>query len=292
MKRLILKSIVFVVLGFLILNMVGYWIISDTNLSKTLSWNLVLSVVKKSKRLDPVNTKVIFVGDSVGNQLFSNHVHPDSLTTTGSVLMAGHYILAHNAIKRIPGLKYVVLVSVPFVIGHAFERSRTYNNFIKPFYTFENLPLISDLLQKKISRKKWVHLAIFPFIKTAPFLSDINCSVGVKENRGKPLSDLSIEYLKKLDLLCREKHITLIVLSPPVMQSRRKKENNWKKMRIQIREAGFSHLFRRYFRSITYLPDSAFKDTVHMNQDFLRKNRQKIISKLLPREVILSMSKR
>ena len=288
MKRFIFKAAGFLVLGFLILNFFGYLLIHSDGLSKLLSWGPVLAVVEKSKRAMPPGSTVLILGDSVGNQFFPAHMFPVSLAANGSVLAAGHYILAHNAIKRNKQLKYVVLLSVPFVIGHQFARSRTYNNFMKPFYRFENLRYISDQLQEKINKRIMARLVLFPFVKTAPCFSDIDFSTGT-EKPAYILSDTAIEYLKKLQTLCRNNGIDLIVVSPPIQERWGKITKNWEKMKAQIVQNGLDDIFKTYFNRIIYLDNNNFMDHVHLQWDYLNKNRAALISRMLPKEVLDSL---
>lgn len=168
MKRFILKLIGFLTLGFFILNGYGYLMIHSDALSNTLSWKHILFAVKKSKKSFPSGASVIILGDSIGQQLFPREIVPNSLISNGAVLAVGHYILANNAIKRNKNLKYIVLVSAPWVLGHQFEWELTYNSFMKPFYTFENLRYISKQLFEKINKKKNDPLGYFSFCKNRP----------------------------------------------------------------------------------------------------------------------------
>lgn len=284
MKRFIFKTIGFLVAGFLILNLFGYLLINSDSMSQTLSWNAVLSAVKKSKRPLPSDSPVVILGDSVGNQFFLMPGTPNSLTANGSILTAGHYILAYNAIKRNKHLKYVVLLSVPFVIGHKFERSKTYNNFMKPFYSFENLRHISEGLREKINKKKTAHLAVFPFVKTAPCFSDVDLSGGIEKPK-EILSETAIAYLEKLKTLCKKNDIDLIVASPPIRKSWRKKTKNWNQMKEQIKQNGFDDIFEGYFKRIIYLDEKCFRDRIHLSRGYLKKNRAGLIARMLPKKV-------
>jgi hypothetical protein len=283
MKRFIVKSIVFVVLGIIILNVWGYVLINSNAFSKQLSWHGILRVIRKSQASIP--SKVLLLGDSVGRQIFTRK-KPNSLLINGSVLSIGHYILAYNAIKKNKNIKYIVLASTPVVIGHQFERQRTYHNFMKPFYTFENLDLISKSVKTKIKKKKLGFLVLFPFIKAAPCFSDINYSSTGTTRKPWTLSDIAIEYLQKLDSLCKQKNIKFMIVSPPIPKKFRKLSNNWEKMRRQIKINKLDHMFEGYFENLIYLNQIHLSDDgVHLKRTYLIKNRKKIIKKILPPEV-------
>ena len=280
----------FLVLGFFILNGYGYLMLHSDALSNTLSWKRILAAVKKSKRSLPSGSSVIILGDSIGEQLFPRETVPSSLISNGAVLAVGHYILANNAIKRNKNLKYIVLVSAPWVLGHQFEWELTYNSFMKPFYTFENLPYISKQLFEKINKRKMTHWVIFPFVKTAPCFSDIDLT-GTRKKRRDILSDTAIEYLKKLKNLCSENNIEFIVLSPPIREEWRRRTNHWEKMKIQVTQNGLDDNFREYFKRLIYLDDSCFRDHVHMRARYInvKENRAGIIARILPQQVRVSL---
>ncbi len=290
MKKLIVKSIFFVIIGFIILNIIGYWIMNNEYLSGHLSWGYVLTSIRKSQRSNPGKIKVIILGDSVTNHIFRCDVHPNSLTTSAAVLMPGQYILAYNAIKQNPNLKYVVLMFNPTTISGRFEQKMTYNNFLKPFYTFENLPLFTPLLLSKISQIRWAHRVIFPFFKTAPLFSDTDFRK-VRKSRWSPiLYDVTIQYLRKLRNLCLKHNIELVVVSSPVRKGRNRRYKNWRAMKKQIKENRLGDIFKNYFKTIIYIDKKHFKDGVHLKKRYLKRNRRKLISRLLPPDVLRNLA--
>lgn len=96
----------------------------------------------------------------------------------------------------------MVLLNIPLSIGRQFEGTFSYNNFMKPFYTFDNLPLITVTLKKKIDKAPLSHLVIFPFVKTAAFLSDVTYEENGGTNTLNGLWDIAVEYLRRLNELC------------------------------------------------------------------------------------------
>lgn len=281
MRRFVLKAILFCFTGFLILNIYGYFRMNSDSLSGHLKGYRLFKVVEKSKKKITSQPGVVFLGDSVGRQLFPESI-PNSLASNASVLAVGNYILAYNAIEANKRLKYIVFVAMPRSIGHRFERTTTYHAFMKPFYRFENLKHISESLYGKINRKKWSHFVLFPLIKMAPCFSDISFSRGAR----KPpdiLSDIAVEYLKKLYELCKEHKITLILVSPPVSVYYEKETENWTRMKKQISLNKMGPIFNGYFESIIYLDESYFKsDHVHFKRGYLKKKRRGIVKKMLP----------
>ena len=271
------------IVAFLVLNILGYFIINSPHLSKQLSWGRLNAIVKKSKKKIP--GKILILGDSVGGQLFPRKTMPSSLTVNGGCLTVGHYILACNAVKKNKHLKFIVLACVPTVLALQFERSQTYQNVMKPFYTFENLKFLSKTILKKINKKQLAHFVIFPFVKAAACFSDIDFTVPKKKGQWGALSPTAIEYLKKLAALCEENNIKLVLISPPVLQDRKKGTRDWERMRKQIPVYKLGKIFTGYFENIIYLSPENFVDHLHLENKYLKKNRKKIIRKILPREV-------
>lgn len=129
---------------------------------------------------------------------------------------------------------------------------------------------------------------LFPFVKAAPCFSDIDFS-NEAEKPADILSDTAVEYLKKLQTLCKENHIDLIAISPPVRERWEKRTKNWKKMKEQIVQNGLDDIFKEYFKRIIYLDKKYFKDHVHLHWDYLNKNRAVLLSRMLPKEVLVSL---
>jgi hypothetical protein len=291
MKKLIAKSILFVIIGFIILNIIGYWIINNEYLSGTLSWGYVQKSIRKSKQLNPEKIKVIILGESVANQFFPLNKHPNSLTTSAAVLMPGQYILAYNAIKQNPNLKYIVLMFNPITISSRFEQKNTYNNFLKPFYSIEYLPLFNQFLLDKISQIRLAHMVIFPFVKTAPLFSDTDFRKAKKSKWSPHLYDITIQYLQKIKDLCHKHNIELVVVSTPLRKGRNRRYKNWETLKKQVKENRLGDIFKGYFENIIYIHNKYLEDGVHLKKRYLQKNRQRIISRLLPKDVYQNLAR-
>ncbi len=181
MKKFLHKFTVFVFLGFILLQIFASIVMSSSNyFSERQSWFDVYKRILKSKK--SIASDIIYLGDSVGGQFFHNISHESHLTSNGSIFMAGHYILAYNAVSKNKHIKTIVLITTPITIGHKFENNRTYNNFIKPFFTFSNLKHFDSSIYKKMSKKPASFLDIFPGHKVLP-LSDVDFTDNKKKNR-------------------------------------------------------------------------------------------------------------
>jgi hypothetical protein len=235
---------------------------------------------------------VIILGESIANQFFPRDKHPNSLTTSTAVLMPAQYILAYNAIKQNPNLKYIVLMFNPITISSRFEQKKTYNNFLKPFYSIEYLPLFNQFLLDKISQIRLAHMVIFPFVKTAPLFSDIDFRKVRKSTWWPILYDITIQYLQKIKNLCRKHNIELFVISTPLRRGRNRLYKNWEAMKKQVKEYQLGDVFKGYFENIIYIRKKYFKDGVHLKKKYLQKNRQRLLSRLLPKAVYQNLAKK
>ena len=126
MKKFTINIFIFFSIGFGLLSFIAHTLVSTDNyFSNKQSWIKVYQRIAKSK--GRIVETTLYLGDSVGGQFYPFGEKDNYLTSNGSVLAIGTYILAYNAIKHNPQINTIVIVSVPNVIGHKFERSRTYN---------------------------------------------------------------------------------------------------------------------------------------------------------------------
>jgi hypothetical protein len=267
MKNFLNKITLFVVLSF-ILQLLIFELIFSPNGSPKLSlyfhsnfsWLSIYSRVQSSYK----HTSHEYI--VLNKKSFSTSDR--YLTTNGAVLPAGNYILCNNAIKNNPRLKYIIYLSVPGVIGHKFERSRTCNNFVKPFYEVSNLNLFDAPTTDKILSSKLNMLYLLKLYKCLP-IDEFNYHDDSEKNKFE-MSGFSLQYLVKIRDLCSRNGIELIVLSSPIPRSR---YNDFKvvesEMRKQIAEAGLEKQFRYYFKELQYYPDFYYRDGLHFTKKHL-----------------------
>jgi len=60
-------------------------------------------------------------------------------------------------------------------------------------------------------------------------------------------------------------------------------------MKGQIVRNGLDDIFKEYFKRIIYSDKKYFMDHVHLDRDYLKKNRAVLISRMLPKEVLESL---
>ena len=287
MKQFIYRGIVFLLIAFVGLGIVARLRVSPYFISygkdRKGGWVKVHERINRSRQKG--SFKKVYIGDSVGNQLFDFDSVPNSLCSNAAVNMAGNFILINNLLENNPDIKEIILASVPNDIGWNFEQKLTHNNFVKPFLLFRHLKYFDTLLRSKLWEEPVSWLYLFYAVKVLP-ISDINFAKDdatsvtyLEEIKLTTLSDLAVDYLQKLHQLCEEKGIRLQLISPPVPQHWDDDTNHWTKMRAQVDSLGLQDIFGDYFNTIEYYPDAWFLDGLHLKERFIPKARREFLSK-------------
>lgn len=279
MGKKLASSIAFVLTGFVFLNVLAQGIISCTSSSRLIRWRAVAEVIDKSRREIPGT--VVVLGDSVANQLFPSQTMANSLTINGAVLNCGQYVLAYNVLTRNPQIKHLVLMVNPTAIGYGFERRWTYSSFLKPFYTPANIKHFSSLVWSQMDSRPLSYLAILPLVKVVRCFPDIRFPPRKRE--AGSFTDISLEYLHKLERLAKAYRVQLILLCPPLRAS--SKARLIEQSRAAVDKSGLNSLFRTYFERLVFVEDKHFKDKAHMEKDYARRHRLEFRKRLLPASI-------
>lgn len=240
------------------------------------AWMSVLRCSSAAKR--EIASDTLYIGDSVAGQVMPYN-GKNVLTSNGSVYAVGNYLIMDDALRNDPGITTVIYMSIPQVIGHKFERSNTWNNFVKPFWIPENVQRLDSTVIDKVERHRASLAQLFIPAKFLP-LSEVNMENGVKK-ADDVLSPFALHWLQRMKDLCDERHVTLRIASPPVARKAVKESNDWSAMRQQVRGTGLEELFDRYFRSIAAYPDSMLKDRVHWKHEFIEADRREMIARMM-----------
>jgi hypothetical protein len=278
MRNFLLRLAFFLIVLVISFSVIAHFLIRENNtFSKRLIWYYVYERIIRSNSI--IKSDTLILGDSVGNQFFPFDKNENALATNAGVLMTGQYILAANALECNPEIKAIKMVMVPNSLGWNFERTTSFNNFCKPFLSLENQKYFSPLVYNKLNLNPLSYLAYFDFAKMLTFFQlDLNDSSKVNDEK---LSDISMEYLVKLIQLCNSKNIDIRFVSPPVPERRLISSENWKVIRRQLTDLGCLQLFGNYFDNIQYLPETYFRDDIHLTPDYLNAHRNEIIQNYL-----------
>jgi hypothetical protein len=256
-RKLLAKILLF----FLMANGLAYLVI-HTGLCRALLGGEVYQVISQSKQKTRFST--VLLGDSVSRQLYnSDNYHGDAcvLTSTGSISLAGQYILFNNIIEKNPQIREAVLILVPKSLQIELDDIYSDNYFFKPFCTRENDRYLTPRMYQKLRERKY-----YPFFKI-PLLQIIGSFPGANNlappasgNKAWFLSGITVEYLVKLKQVAAAKNIKLRIVPAPISKG---DIRSFDRMAQQIKENHLEEMFSDYFRGIAYLDDAKFKDHLH-----------------------------
>jgi len=280
-------------LGFGLLNFIIAPIILEKG-NYTYQYDMYWLLKRIKKASTPSKASVAIIGDSCGSQLFPEEQMQETLTTSSAQTcnllscaastMAGHYIIAKRALMYNKNLKYIIITCSPISIGIKFEQLLIFQNFIKPFFSFENLGDISKSIFIKMGRRPLSYLLVFPAVKIASCYDDIKFG----DDLGYPyytLSDIALEYLIKIKALSERYNVKVIIIPTPAGKEHLLASNNWQAMRKQIKENNLDSLFINYFENIIYIDSENFRDEVHLQDSYAEEHRGEILKKVVPDEL-------
>lgn len=270
------RFVVFSICAFLVLNALCMLLLSSapSGFFKSIDkpWARVFLRVQGSKK--KIQSDTLFIGDSVAGQVFPFN-NDNQLTSNGSVLTAGNYLLVANALARNEQIKTVIYLSLPQIIGHDFARKRSCNNFIKPFFTTNHFSHFDETIFEAANQHPTSYLYLLPAYRFLP-VAEINFATD-KAFAKDTLSPFAVHWLKRMVHLCQEKNVELLLASPPAALSNKEKYNDWASLKSQIQEdEDLRYAFRKYFASIRYYPDDYLRDNIHWQREFLNENLSKI----------------
>ncbi|MGL4998126.1 MAG: hypothetical protein ACRC5T_04095 [Cetobacterium sp.] len=234
------------------------------------------------------NYTEVILGDSVSRQLFNIRNQEDSdyyhLSSNQAISVLGNYILLEKYLKNNPQTEKVYLMMRPTSFSNDLNQKWTYAYFILPFFNEENRSMFSkNILEKLKNRNKEIYLNynLINILEKNPKFAlsiKIDYSNNIDHSNNEAfLSDVSVEYLKKIDKLCSDNNIEFKVLSSPLSKKETKVYLNLKK---DISENNFDFIFSKYFQSISFYPETSFGDGVHFEKEYLNRNIQNISKKI------------
>lgn len=242
-------------------------------------WIKKKNIINDSKK--NITGDTLFVGCSVANQFWPYNKN-NQLTSDALTFPIGNYILIANILKNNPHVKTVVYLSVPDMLGLSLSNDKTYNLFVKPFYTIENFELInsSNLVKKVLNRNPLLYLCFLNSFKVAK-MDDYNYRNEKNKKNDWKLSDESIEWILKIKILCEINSVKFYLASPPVPYSKKIKSSNWDSMRKQVAKTEIEKLFNSYLNTIKYLDDKFSKDNLHWKSEFVSQNSSYIRNEII-----------
>jgi len=252
----------FIVIGFVALNM--FIEIFPFSQSRNVASESIFRVIARSKLDD--SSKILLIGDSVARQLKLGDSQSDyfDLTTNQAISLAGQFVLVQNALENNTNLEKIVLIYHPHSFNNNLDQEWTFNYFCKPFLNVGNYNTWSNFVLQQISKKPY-WLVYVPLVRYTSLWGLIDYSNG-SQSHGSFLSDISFDYLIKIDEISKEFALEFVIVAPPLSEA---SSGNIRELRMSVEARGLEELFRYYEKSVKYLPDSCFYDSIHIKSAYL-----------------------
>lgn len=258
MKRFVFNSIVFLLL-FIGLS---YFLEFSKLYTKLLPNKNVYEAIRISRQKND-GIKILLMGDSVSRQLFHSlkgHQDITSVACNQAIDIIGQYFLMHNFITTNPGVEKVYLVYNPFSFNNNLDHIFTFNYFLKPFYNSEYKKLFTTSALIQVRKIPFYRLANFAPIKICFWTPTYQ----VEKDDHKFLSDISIQYIIKMQKLAEAHQITFSIIPVPIKASRKDELKVLKKHYFSSEDR--LDIFDKYFANLIILPDSLYRDHIHFNE--------------------------
>lgn len=225
----------------------------------------VRAAVKVSKMRTNKKIKKLIMGDSTGHALYPSENQYDSIASMAcnqAITFAGQYFLLKNYLDtnkdNLP--QEIIFLVTPESFGNDVDQY-AYQYFLKPFPIVEYKPLYSEHLYSRIKSIPFYWTANLPFIQTSGYTPRVSVPDYTERIH---LSELTYEYLVRMDEITKEYKVPFYILSTPVRDDRRPEI---KKVLQDLRTIGsnrFSNLLEPYIKSVKYFPSVLFYDCVHL----------------------------
>ena len=220
-----------------------------------------------SKSKESKKVKKLLLGDSVGNQLYSNNSYNDSiysLTCNQAISLAGHYFLLNNFFKsnenQLP--EEVILLYIPFAFRNNLD-IYAYHYFLKPFYNDEYKDLMDEYLTNRIKQIPYYYLTQIPIVKESNYSPKY--SLTVDSDPSELFSPISQTYLLNIINLCNKHNVHFRLESGPIREDRRIELDEL----IASTTFHYKDVINNYLSNIVYYDDSLYIDRVHFDSKYI-----------------------
>lgn len=243
-----------------------YKIITNAELENTVPGGEVRAAVKSSKTKANRKVKKLILGDSTGHALYPSEKTYDSIVSLAcnqAITMAGHYFLLKNYLEanneNLPD--EIIILFTPETFGNNVDRF-AYQYFLKPFPILEYKSLYTKHLYDRIKSIPLYWTANLPFIQTSGYTPRF----AVPANKERlNLSELSAEYLLKIDSIAKRYNVPYKMLSTPVRDDCKELTQRRIDDLLQGCPEQLQLQMNAYIQSIPYYPSELFFDHVHLH---------------------------
>ena len=225
----------------------------------------------------------VLLGDSVCNQLWDQHENIKGVCTLGcnqAITPCGTYLLLKEYLDAHPDTDTAYYLIRPQTLANDIWTNFSYQYFVLPFCNEENMALLEDETKTLLYDKFGRFFVENQFIKTVflnnlplrdAYLSHIQTGDHAVTNR---LSRTSVLYLRKMQALCEEKGVSLVVRPLPVADS--EVNRDWEAFEEDISQNGLEDLLGTFVEEIAYYPEDWFSDGVHFTEEILKAHQEEL----------------
>jgi hypothetical protein len=220
----------------------------------------VYNSIDKSREKSKV--RKLLIGDSVGNQLFSNeedHGDINSIATNQAISFAGQYFLVNDYLKSGNKIDTLFMVFVPWSFKNNLDQIYTYHYFLKPFNNSNYSPLFTETLKNQINKIEYNSFSQVPHIKITSWAPEYTPTDPLNFTF---ISPISVEYLDKIKSLSLKHNFDIIIIPPPISNERIALVKTFN--RDEITKTTLSKELNDYFDKITYIDSTKFLDGTHL----------------------------
>lgn len=222
----------------------------------------VFCAIGNSQKVGKV--KKLLLGDSVGCQLYpcdKEYESIMSLACNQAITMARHFFLLKNYIEtNVEDLpEEVILLITPFSLPNDVDEY-AYNYFLKPFPPYTYSEQYTKHLKQRIHSIPYFWTANLPFVRTSSYTPELAIP-SIESIKG--ISELSYEYLLKMDSIANVNNIVFRMVSTPIRDDMQNDiASFWENFPTEYMSR-LSNLLQPYKKSIIYLPSDWYFDKVH-----------------------------
>lgn len=210
-------------------------------------------------------TKKLIIGDSVGDQLYGSYNDTTivGMTATVALTTVGQYCLLANYFKNneetLP--EKVVLLYNPLSLNNTLSGGLFYSTFAKNMFNSEFKSYLNNETIQLINSWPYAWLLNQKWFRLCPFSPNPESDMP----QGEWISPVQYNYIMKMNQICTDNGIEFVALAPPLKES----------LREGLLETVLSDkhssepIFQNYINSISYLPDSLFKDMFHFKHHYI-----------------------
>lgn len=231
----------------------------------------IFTAIEKTGKYSAKNG--VILGDSVAQQLW--RIDEDSedychLACNQGITACGNYLLLVEYLKNNPQTESVIYAVRPQSLSNDFRTDFTYQYFVLPFCSRNNLNLIKDSSISKLESvfgKPFIHSRVLrsAMLNNTAFLNiylhNLQSDEPAVYNR---LSEVSATYIRLMNDYCKDRKIVFRVVSCPLRDS--EENHDWNLFLQDIEGMGMEDLLGDYIPGIVYYPDECFlSDKVHLD---------------------------